>query len=105
MEMLRDKGWSDHHEHDRCCNDTLSAASAEGHRDIVQILLDKGMDVDTVLMDWGSAINRAAYNGHQDTVVSMVGVVWCDPLHHTTLECMVWCSVVPLVPLVPHGAL
>jgi hypothetical protein len=35
-------------------------------------------------------------------VVSMVGVVWCDPLHHTTLECMVWCGVVPLV---PHGAL
>jgi hypothetical protein len=32
----------------------------------------------------------------------MVGVVWCDPLHHTTLECMVWCGVVPLV---PHGAL
>jgi hypothetical protein len=39
------------------------------------------------------------------TVVSMVGVVWCDPLHHTTLGCMVWCGVVPLVPLVPHGAL
>jgi hypothetical protein len=35
-------------------------------------------------------------------VVSMVGVVWCDPLHHTTLGCMVWCGVVPLV---PHGAL
>jgi hypothetical protein len=39
---------------------------------------------------------------YANPVVSMVGVVWCDPLHHTTLECMVWCGVVPLV---PHGAL
>jgi hypothetical protein len=39
-----------------------------------------------------------------EPVPSMVGVVWYDPIHHTTLERMVWCSVVPLVSLVPHGA-
>jgi hypothetical protein len=35
-------------------------------------------------------------------VVSMVSVVWCRGSHHTTLGCMVWCGVVPMV---PHGAL
>lgn len=55
---------------------------SEGSKGLVEEIVEGG---------WSSALqvhnhgDGSDYRSQLGTVVSMVGVVWCDPLHHTTL--------------------
>jgi ankyrin repeat protein len=46
----------------------LQAASAEGHREIVQLLLDKGADINAQGGLYGNALHIASTRGHQEIV-------------------------------------
>ncbi|KAH9225077.1 hypothetical protein K456DRAFT_1812498, partial [Colletotrichum gloeosporioides 23] len=46
----------------------LQAASEEGHDNIVQMLLDKGADVNAHGGDYGNALQAASSGGHNNLV-------------------------------------
>jgi len=50
------------------CGTTFHAASLGGHGRIVQMLLDKGADVDAQGGYYGSALQSASYQGHKEVV-------------------------------------
>ncbi|KAL9040923.1 MAG: hypothetical protein Q9214_004294, partial [Letrouitia sp. 1 TL-2023] len=50
------------------CGTVLQAASCGGHQDIVQVLLDKGADVNAQGRYYGNALHAASYEGYRDII-------------------------------------
>ena len=48
--------------------DTLCVAAAKGHKDIVQLLLDRGADVNKSVQGGLTPLHEAAQRGYEDAV-------------------------------------
>ncbi|KAH7205024.1 hypothetical protein BKA60DRAFT_656100 [Fusarium oxysporum] len=49
-------------------SNALQAVSSKGNRDVVQLLLDKGADVNAWGGQYGNALQAASYNGNRDVI-------------------------------------
>jgi ankyrin repeat protein len=54
--------------HDTHYSNALQAASAQGYKAVVRLLLDKGADVNVQCGQYGNALQAASYGGHEAVV-------------------------------------
>ena len=57
---------------DRLLGNALQAASESGHGDIVQLLLDRGADINTESEEHGNALHAASHWGHTEIVKLLI---------------------------------
>ncbi|KAJ5117570.1 NACHT nucleoside triphosphatase [Penicillium atrosanguineum] len=51
----------------------LQAASYNGHKEVVHMLLDRGAAINTQYGNYGNALQAASYNGHKEVVHMLLG--------------------------------